>query len=135
MTTRRSFLAGTQFIADEHSISRIAMGGRIKFASFTDASFGTAGKRVIPAGTIVKRDTDNQLIPAADGPAGTAFLTISDALEDAFIKRGSDATTGLLAGGVFYEDKLPKAPTALQKTALGPKFTFQKSQGNLIITQ
>jgi hypothetical protein len=132
--TSKTYTIGVKFTADERSLQRLGLGGTVKFAAFTDAAFGSAGSRMIPAGTCVKRDTDNTLIPAADGAAGSAFLMASDVVENAAVLRGSDATTGLYAGGVFYEDKLPQSLTAAQKTALGPKFTFQKGQGSLIIS-
>lgn len=134
--TTRTYSIGVRFTADEQSLERIALGGTIKLSAFTDASFGTAGQRVIPAGTPVKRDADKTLIPAVGTePAGTVFLTASDVVENADIGRGSDRTTGLYAGGVFFEDKLPGAAlTAGMKTALGPKFTFQNGQGSLVVT-
>ncbi|AZI41866.1 hypothetical protein EHF33_03120 [Deinococcus psychrotolerans] len=134
---------GVKFTADEQSLQRIAMGGTIKLASFTDAKFGTAGNRVIPAGTVVIRDTDKSLIPAAGTEAaGKAFLMASDIVEAPVpgTSRGSDLTTGLYAGGVIYEDQLPDAtgtPKVLSaglKTALGSNFIFQASQGSLIVT-
>ncbi|MFB9991231.1 hypothetical protein ACFFLM_04440 [Deinococcus oregonensis] len=136
--TTQTFGLGVRFTADENSLERLALGGTVKWSAFTDAAFGTAGQRVIPAGTVVKRDVDKQLIPVpgnTSDAAGTAFLTASDIVENPAIKRGSDKTTGLYAGGVYYDDRLPQTLTAGQKTALGPKFTFQKAQGALVITE
>ncbi len=138
-TTRYGF--GVKFTADENSLQRIALGGTVKLAAFTDAKFGTAGQRVIPAGTAVKRDTDKQLIPA-DG-TGPAYLMASDVVEAPLpgMGRGSDLTTGLYAGGVIYEDQLPDAtgtPKVLAagiKTALGTNFIWQVSQGSLVVTE
>ncbi|WP_161883856.1 hypothetical protein [Deinococcus alpinitundrae] len=135
---------GVKFTADEQSLQRIALGGTVKLASFTDAKFGTAGSRVIPAGTIVTRDTDKTLIPAAGTEAaGKAFLMASDVVENPLpgTGRGSDLTTGLYAGGVIYEDQLPDAtgtPKVLSsglKTALGTNFIYQASQGSLVVTE
>ncbi len=138
-----SFALGIKFTADENSLMRIALGGTVKLASFTDTTrFGTAGQRVIPAGTVVKRDTDNTLIPSTTSDAaGTCYLTATDVVEAPLPgqMRGSDLTTGLLAGGVIYEDKLPDAtgtPRVLAsgfKTALGANFVWQKSQGSLVV--
>lgn len=134
--TTRTYSIGVRFTADENSLQRIAMGGTVKMAAFTDASFGTAGQRIIPAGTLVKRDADKTLIPAVGNEAaGTVYITASDVVENPDLGRGSDLTTGLYAGGVFYEDKLPGGvPAAGFKTALGPKFTFQSAQGSLVVT-
>ena len=140
--TTTNYGLGVKFTADENSLQRIALGGTVKLAAFTDAKFGTAGQRVIPAGTIVKRDTDKTLIPGtiADA-AGTCFLMASDVVEAPLpgLARGSDLTTGLYAGGVVYEDRLPDASAGVLaagfKTALGTNFIFQTAQGSLIVTE
>lgn len=137
--TARTYDLGVKFTADENSLERIALGGSVNLDKFTDPKFTVDGRKAIPAGTAVKRDTDNRLIPAAGGEAaGTVFLMASDVV-DGDIKRGSDLTTGLYVGGVYYEDRLPDAqggtlPAGL-KSALGPKFTFQKAQGSLVIKE
>lgn len=133
----KTYSLGVPFVADEQSVERIALGGTIKWSAFTDAIFGSAGTRVIPAGTPVKRDTDKQLIPVLGTTTDTsgAYLTASDVVENPQIRRGSDRTTGLYAGGVYYDDKLPQTLTAAQKTALGLKFTWQKAQGPLVVTE
>lgn len=136
----KTYGVGINFTADESSLSRIAMGGTVKLAAFTAAKFGQAGNRVIPAGTVVKRDADNSIIPA-DGSeaAGTAYIMASEVVENPRILQGSDLTTGLYAGGIFYEDRLPDATagslSAGLKTALGPTFRFQKAQGSLVFTK
>lgn len=140
MTAPREYGLGVKFTADENSLERIALGGRVNPDKFTDPKFTVDGRKVIPAGTAVKRDTDNTLIPAAGGEsAGTVFLMASDVVVGGDIKRGSDLTTGLYAGGVYYEDRLPDAQDgtlpANLKTCLGPKFTFQKSQGSLVVKE
>lgn len=137
--TPKSYTLGVQFTADESSLERIALGGTVNLDKFTDAKFTVDGHKVIPAGTVVKRDADNRIIPATGTePAGSAFLMASDVINGE-IKRNSSKTTGLYVGGVYYEDRLPDAVggtlAAGLKTALGPKFTFQKSQGSLIVTQ
>jgi len=135
----KDYSLGVKFTADETGMQRIPLGGTIKFAAFTDvAKFGAAGSRVIPAGTPVKRDADNTLIPA-DGTeaAGTAFLTATTVVENPAILRGSSLTTGLYAGGPVYEARIVGAvagalPAGL-KTALGPNFIYAKTQGSLVV--
>lgn len=139
--TYTTYSLGVKFTADEASLQRLALGGTVKLAAFTDPKYGVAGQRTIPAGTAVKRDTDLTLIPATiTDPAGTAFLMASDVIENPLpgASRGSDLTTGLYAGGVIYEDKLPDATAGVLaaglKTALGTNFIFQKSQGSLVVS-
>lgn len=131
---------GIKFTADETGMQRVPLGGRIKFAAFTDAAFGTAGQRVIPAGTPVKRDTDNTLIPAtATDAAGTAYLTATTVVENPDILRGSSQTTGLYCGGPVYEARIVGASAgtlaAGLKTALGPNFIYVRAQGTLVVGQ
>lgn len=132
--TVTNYSAGIRFIADVDSMDALAGGASVNLAAFTDAKFGTAGSRFIPAGTAVKLDGTGLAIPAdATGPA---YLTASDVLENPFFLRGSDYTTGLYVGGVVYEDKLTdvdgtnKLPAPI-KAALGVKFTYQVSPGVL----
>ena len=139
MTRPREYTLGVQFTADENSLERLALGAAVNLDKFTYPKFTVDGKKVIPAGTVVTRDTDNRVIPAkGTESAGAAFLTASDVV-DGDIKRGSDKTTGLYVGGVFYEDRLPDAQAgalaAGLKTALGPKFTLQKAQGSLVVKE
>lgn len=137
----KNYELGVKFTADETGMQRVPLGGRIKFAAFLNvALFGAAGTRVIPAGTPVKRDVDNTLIPA-DGtePAGTAFLTATTVVENPDIGRGSSNTTGLYAGGPVYEARVIGAvngvlPAGL-KTALGGNFIWVKTQGALVVAQ
>lgn len=131
---------GIKFTADETGMQRAPLGGRIKFAAFTDAKYGTAGQRAVRAGTPVKRDTDNTLIPA-DGTegAGTAMLTATTVVENPDILRGSSLTTGLYVGGPVYESRVTGAvngvlPAGL-KTALGTNFIWVKTQGKLVVGQ
>lgn len=133
------YIIGVQFTADEGSLERIAGGATVNPEKFTDPKFTRDGVKVIPAGTIVKRDTDNRVIPVAGTEQGGAFVMASDVVVGGKVQRNSPLTTGLYAGGVFFEDKLPDAQagalSAGLKTALGPKFTLQKSQGSLIVRQ
>lgn len=143
--TETRYGLGVRFTADENSLMRVAMGGTVKLSAFTDTKFGASGApRTIKAGTLVKRDTDKTLIPATTtDAAGTVFIMASDVVEATLpgMGRGSDLTTGLYAGGVFYEDQLPDAsgsPATLAsgyKTALGSNFVFQTSQGSLLVTE
>lgn len=137
----KNYDLGVKFTADETGMQRAPLGGTIKFAAFTDAAtFGAAGSRVIPAGTPVKRDADNTLIPAAGNEAaGAAFLTATTVVENPAILRGSSRTTGLYVGGPVYEARIVGAvagvlPAGL-KTALGPNFIYVKAQGTLVVTQ
>lgn len=139
MTTTEYDL-GVKFTADETGMQRVPLGGTIKWAAFTDPSYGSTGQRVVRAGTPVKRDTDNTLIPAtATDPAGTAYLTATTVTENPAIQRGSSNTTGLYCGGPVYEARVFGAtngalPAGL-KTALGPNFIWVKPQGALAVSQ
>lgn len=135
----KEYTLGVQFTVDDGALNRIAGGATVNLEKFTAPEYTVDGKKVIPAGTVVIRDTDNRVIPAAGTePAGTAFIMASDVVEGT-VQRNSPLTTGLYAGGVFFEDKLPQAQSGVLaaglKTALGPKFTFQKSAGSLIVKQ
>jgi hypothetical protein len=121
--------ATIKFVADEKTAQRLALGASIDWTTFTDAKFGMAGTRFVPAGTVVEIGA-NGLAPA-DG-TGAAYLTAGDLVENPTFKIGGDNSTGLYAGGVFFENFLPDAdtitgllPDAL-KTELGAKFTFQQ---------
>lgn len=131
---------GVKFTADETGMQRVPLGGTIKWAAFTDAAYGTAGKRTVRAGTPVKRDADGTLIPAtAADAAGTAYLTATTVTENPDISRGSSSTTGLYCGGPVYEARITGATggalAAGLKTALGPNFIYVKAQGSLVVTQ
>ena len=132
--TVTNYSAGIRFIADVDSMDALAGGCTLNIAAFTDAKFGAAGQRYIPAGTAVKLDGNGLGVPAdATGPA---YITASDVLENGFFLRGSDTTTGLYVGGVVYQDRLFDADNtgalpAPIKAALGVKFTYQTSPGVL----
>ena len=133
--TLATYSVGVKFVADEASTMLLAIGGTIDWTSFTDATkFGVAGKRFIPAGTAVAITAGK--VVATDSIKAT-YLMASDVLEIPLFYRGSDDTTGLYAGGIFFEDRLPDSVagvlTAGMKTAMGSNFVFLQSPGLLIV--
>lgn len=133
----KEYTIGVQFTADEGSLERIAGGATVDTAKFTDPKFTVGSLKVIPAGTVVKRGSDNRVVPLEGTETEGAFIMASDVVEGGEVRRNAPLTTGLYAGGVFFEDKLPDASSGklsdATKKALGPKFTFQKSAGSLIV--
>ena len=131
----QTYSTGLRFIANVDSMDALAGGATVNIPAFTDAKFGVAGQRLIPAGTAVKLDPVTGFAIPADA-TGPAFLMASDVVENAFFLRGSDGTTGLYAGGIVYENELIDAVAnvlpAPIKAALGPKFTFQNSPGAIV---
>ncbi|WP_407543786.1 hypothetical protein Q0M94_28300 (plasmid) [Deinococcus radiomollis] len=130
----QTYTVGIKFVADEASTMLIASGATVDLTSFTSANYGNPGQRYIPAGTAVS--IVNGLAVNYTG-TGTAYLMASDIVENPLFPRGSDLTTGLYAGGVFFEDRLPDAvagslPAAI-KTGLGSNFVFQSSPGALVV--
>lgn len=109
------------FVADPASMDHLGSGMRVDFASFTDASYGEAGKRVIPAGTAVEQDlTKGALVPHA---TGRPLLLIAEAVEDSRVAAVSGY--GAYTGGNVYLDLLPAA-TQAKAAALTPHFHTQK---------
>lgn len=124
----KALAIGRKFVADESSVMSYGLGASVDFSAFTDPKFGTAGKRVIPAGTVVELSAVTGKVVAYDG-TGQAYLTAADALEQTE-QGGSWGTVGLIVGGVIYENLLPDADgsgnlTNAQKTGLGANFVFQ----------
>ncbi|MBZ9712186.1 hypothetical protein [Deinococcus multiflagellatus] len=124
------------FVADRASMATFGTGVQIDFAAFTDAKYGTAGKRVIPAGTIIEptgnSTTGEYLCGPGAGTAGKPQLILkTDAEEDG---RGMAASGyGAYVGGVVYENVLPDASgsprvlaNATVRAALATRFTFMK---------
>lgn len=115
------------FIADDMTAPRLGLGATVNFAAF-GAAFGAAGRKTIPAGTVVCL-AESGIEPFVAGLP--AYITVG-AVSQTGAYAGSD-TAGLYAGGVFYEDRLPDAVngelSAEMKTALGETFTFQDSRG------
>ncbi|AWN22205.1 hypothetical protein DKM44_02280 [Deinococcus irradiatisoli] len=130
MSKLRSF-ALPAFVADRASMETFGTGVQLDFTKFTDAKYGTAGTRRIPAGTIIEPVTTvgapAYLCGPASGTAGNLALILKqDAEEDS----KADAVTGYGAysGGVVYQTLLPDAtgnPRVLSsalKTQLGTFF-------------
>lgn len=118
------------WIADLNSIALYGRGAPIDWSLFTDAKYGTAGKRRVPSGAAVK--LVNGKIGPADG-TGTSYLMFSEANEDS--KTDSISGYGLVTGGNVYEDFLfdaagaPRVLAAGLKTSLGSRFHFQTIPG------
>lgn len=121
------------FVADRGSMETFGTGIQLDFTKFTDAKYGTAGKRIIPAGTIIEPTGEAgkpaYLCGPASGTAGKLALILKyNAEEDST----ADALTGYGAysGGVVYETLLPEASgnprtlSAALKTQLGGFFRF-----------
>ena len=133
--TLATYSVGVKFVADEDSTMLLAMGGTIDWTSFTDPTkFGVTGKRFIPAGTAVAITAGKVVVT---DNIKTTYLMASDVIENPLFYRGSDDTTGLYAGGIFFMDRLPDsvagvlAPATV--TALGSNFVFQSSPGLLVV--
>ncbi len=133
MTTIKKFGLAA-FVADRNSMDVFGTGVQIDWAAFTDAKYGTAGTRRIPAGTVIEpignSTTGIYLCGPAAGTAGKPQLILkTDAEEDA---RGMAASGyGAYVGGVVYENLLPDASgnprtlaNATVRAALANKFTF-----------
>ncbi|MVN88630.1 hypothetical protein GO986_17990 [Deinococcus sp. HMF7620] len=122
------------FVADRSSMDTFGTGVQINFALFTDAKYGTAGSRRIPAGTAIEPTgngtTGVYLCGPAAGTAGKPQLLLkTDAEEDS--RADAASGYGAYAGGVVYETLLPDAsgsPRALAnatvRTALATRFVF-----------
>ena len=132
--TFATYSVGIRVIADEDSIMLLGLGATVDWASFTDPKFGTAGRRFIPAGTAVAITAGK--IVVTDG-IKTTYLMMSDVVESPLFFRGSDDTSGLIAGGVIWEDRLPDSTAGLlpagTKTAMGTNFVLTQSPGLLVV--
>ena len=132
--TFATYSVGIRFVADEESTMLLAIGATIDWTSFTDPKFGTAGRRFIPAGTALAITAGK--IVVTDG-IKTTYLMMSDVVENPLFFRGSDDTSGLIAGGVIFEDRTPDAVAGLlpagTKTALGSNFVWLQSPGLLVV--
>lgn len=133
MMTKLTSFALAAFVADRGSTQTFGTGVQIDWTKFTDAKYGVAGKRSIPAGTILEPVSDAgapaYLCGPATGTAGKlAVILKTPAQEDS----QADARTGYGAysGGVVYETLLPDATgaprvlSAALKTQLTSRFTF-----------
>ncbi|WP_161884060.1 hypothetical protein [Deinococcus alpinitundrae] len=119
------------FVADRGSMETFGTGVQIDFTKFTDAKYGTAGTRVIPAGTIIEPTGEvgkpAYLCGPASGTAGKLALILKTGAEE---DSRADAYSGYGAysGGVVYETLLPDASgsprvlSAALRTQLGTYF-------------
>lgn len=117
------------FVADRTGMQTAGTGVQIDFSKFTDAKYGTAGKRIVPAGTVIEPADGTMVCGPASGTAGKLALILkSDAEEDSKVAAASGY--GAYSGGPVYETLLPDAsgnPRTLSaglKTQLGARFTF-----------
>ena len=132
--TTQTYTIGVRFVADEESTMMMAVGATIDWTSFTDPKYGTTGRRFIPAGTAVAITAGKAVV--TDSIKQT-FLMASDVVENPLFYRGSDDTTGLYAGGIFFQDRLPDSVGGVlpagMVTALGVNFVFASSPGQLVV--
>lgn len=122
MSTRRNLFTETLagFVADPASMDHHGSGVIVNFAAFTDASYGTAGSRVIPAGTVGELDaTSGEFVPHT---TGRPLLLATDAVEGSRVAALSGY--GAYTGGNVYVDLLPAA-TQAKAAALAPHFYLQ----------
>ena len=132
--TTYTYSVGVKFVADEDSTMLLALGGTVDWTSFTDPKYGVMGKRFIPAGTAVAITAGKIVVTDS---IKVTYLMASDIVENPLFYRGSDDTSGLYAGGIFFMDRLPDsvagvlAPATV--TALGSNFVFQSSPGLLVV--
>ncbi|MBZ9752733.1 hypothetical protein K7W42_17975 [Deinococcus sp. HMF7604] len=96
-----------QWIADYSSLNFHGAGAPMNWAAWTDAKYGTAGRRLIPSGTAVSL-VSGKIVPA-DGSLDTLLL-FSDAREDA--PTDSPSGYGLVTAGNVYEAQLPDSTGA-----------------------
>lgn len=123
MTTLKKFGLAA-FVADRASMDTVGTGIQIDWTKFTDAKYGPAGKRRIPAGTAIEpigtgaADSPRYLCGPASGTAGKdAWLTKQAIEEDAEWPTGH----GAYNGGNVYEALLPDASGAPRVLAAGLK--------------
>lgn len=115
-----------RWIADYNSLALYGAGAPIDFASFAVNTYGAAGQRRIPSGTVVHLVNGKITDGAGSGQAYLLFADVDEA-----IKALGVSGHGLVTGGNVYEAWLPGATgsprvlTAAQKTALGLRFHFQ----------
>lgn len=113
------------WIADYSSLNLHGLGAPMNWAAFTDAKWGTAGRRSIPSGTAVSLSS-GKIVPA-DGSLDTLLL-MSDANEASTAE--SISGYGLATAGNVYEAQLPDstgAPAVLPAgiKAKAGRFYFQ----------
>ncbi len=119
---RKTFTFGLPgWIADPNSVDRHGAGSQINWSAFTNARYGTAGRRKIPSGEPVSWDANGLLIPS-DGLNETALLT-TDAFEDSV--NAALTGYGVIVAAVIYYGALPIVPIAAVKTQLEKRFILQ----------
>ena len=130
----QTYTIGVRFVADEESTMMMAVGATIDWNSFTDPKYGTSGRRFIPAGTAVVITAGKAVVTDNIKPT---YLMASDVVETPLFYRGSDDTTGLYAGGIFFSDRLPDSVAgvlpAATVTAMGVNFVLVQSPGQLVV--
>lgn len=123
------------FVADRDTAITYGTGIQLDFSKFIDAKYGEAGKRVIPAGTVIEPTSEAGkpallCVPAA-ATAGKPALILKETVEE---ELAGTTGHGAWAGGAFYEALLPEASgsprvlSAAHKTQLGARFAFLPSQ-------
>lgn len=131
---RKTFTLGMPaFIADLHSITLWGTGAQIDWTAWTDAKYGAAGKRKVPAGTVIAFGASGKIVPptvnAGAVTNGPCYVLRTDIEEDSPV--ASLSGYGVITGGNLYETLLPDAsgtPRTLAaelKTALGARFVLQ----------
>lgn len=109
------------WIADINSINLHGRGAPIDWTAFTDAKYGTAGKRVVPSGSAVKLSVAGKIVPADGANGSETLFMFSDARED--VTSDSVSGYGLVTGGNLYEAFLPDASGSPRVLAAGIKAT------------
>lgn len=120
------------FVLDQSSV-QLGQGRLIDWVAVT-SGFGTAGNRIIPAGTIVCLRPDGTLIPAALRTTEPYHGILVDAAHE---NSRSDAITGygVYRGGGFYANYLPDyshGSFATWVTGLGNRFYFEELDNSLL---
>lgn len=120
------------FVIDQAAV-QLGQGRLIDWDAVT-SGYGTAGKRVIPAGTIVCLQDDGTLIPAA--------LRVSQPYHGILVSAAhetsrSDALTGygVYRGGGFYANYLPDYSNVnfgTWVTGLGNRFYFEELPNSIL---
>ncbi|MBZ9753185.1 hypothetical protein K7W42_20320 [Deinococcus sp. HMF7604] len=133
MNRTTSTLGTPAFIADLHSITLWGTGAQIDWTAWTDAKYGTAGKRKVPAGTVIAFNASGKIVPptvnAGAVTNGPCYLARTDMEEDSRVAALSGF--GVITGGNVYDTLLPDAAgnprsiAAELKTALGARFVLQ----------
>lgn len=103
----KSTMSMPHWVADYHSLTLHGTGAPINWAAWTDPKYGTAGRRVVPSGTVVSLSA-GKIVPA-DGSLDTLLL-MTDAREGS--SGDSISGYGLVVSGNVYEAQLPDSTGA-----------------------